>query len=174
MNLEELSRRFAEHEKIPMSISKLISSYIVNSNFSDVLPLFTQYKGDLLTDDLCIHKAEFDTCKFNVLQMKEIERPDTIQQSLKMMQSIKQFYPNIYVLYQLYGLIPVSIAGAERSFSLLKLIKTDLRNRTSDERLSDLTVLGIHKSITQQLNIEDIIDEFAKSKRKLNFINQLT
>ena len=90
------------------------------------------------------------------------------------MQSIKQFYPNIYVLYQLYGLIPVSIASAERSFSLLKLIKIDLRNRTSDERLSDLTVLSIHKSITQQLNIEDIIDEFAKSKRKLNFINQLT
>ena len=91
-----------------------------------------------------------------------------------MMQSIKQFYPNIFVLYQLYGLIPVSIAAAERSFSLLKLIKTDLRNRTSDERLSDLTVLSIHKSITQQLNIEDIIDEFAKLKRKLNFINQLT
>ena len=88
--------------------------------------------------------------------MKETERPDTIQQSLKMMQSIKQFYPNIYVLYQLYGLIPVPIAGAERSFSLLKLIKTDLRNQTSDERLSDLTVLSIHKSITQQLNIEDI------------------
>ena len=73
MNLEELSRRFAEHEKLAMSISKLISSYIVNSNFSDVLPLFTQYKGDLLTDDLCIYKAEFDTCKFHVLQMKEIE-----------------------------------------------------------------------------------------------------
>ena len=69
---------------------------------------------------------------------------------------------------------PLKLTSAERSFSLLKLIKIDLRNRTSDERLSDLTVLSTHKSITQQLNIEDIIDEFAKSKRKLNFINQLT
>ena len=70
--------------------------------------------------------------------------------------------------------LTLKLTSAERSFSLLKLIKIDLQNRTSDERLSDLTVLSIHKSITQQLNIEDIIDEFAKSKRKLNFINQLT
>ena len=70
--------------------------------------------------------------------------------------------------------LTLKLTSVERSFSLLKLIKIDLRNRTSDERLSDLTVLSIHKSITQELNIEDIIDEFAKSKRKLNFINQLT
>jgi hypothetical protein len=40
----------------------------------------------------------------------------------------KAFYPNIYVLLHLYALIPMSIAGAKRSFSILKLIKTKLRN----------------------------------------------
>ncbi|CAM2704456.1 unnamed protein product [Rotaria socialis] len=32
-------------------------------------------------------------------------------------------------------------SGAERSFSILKLFKTNLRNRTGDERLSDLAVI---------------------------------
>jgi hypothetical protein len=65
--------------------------------------------------------------------MKENQRPSTIDETLKIMQPIKLFYPNIYILFQLYALIPVSVAGAERSFSVLKLIKTKLRNRTGDE-----------------------------------------
>ena len=66
----------------------------------------------------------------------------------------------------------MSVASAERSFSILKLIKTKLRNRTSGERLSDLVVISINKNVAQKLNIESIIDEFAKTKRRLSFINE--
>jgi len=173
MTIEELGRRFTEHQKIAMNISNLIPSYIVNTQFSDVLELFNHYKDDLQTDDSSVHKAEFDTWKFSVLQMQQNERPSTIDETLKIMQPIKLFYPNIYILFQLYALIPVSVAGAERSFSVLKLIKTKLRNRTGDERLSDLAVISIHKNIAQKLNIESVIDEFAKSKRRINFTNEL-
>jgi hypothetical protein len=127
----------------------------------------------LQSDDSSVHKAEFNIWKFAVLQMKENQRPSTIDETLKIMQPIKLFYPNIYILFQLYALIPVSVTGAERSFSVLKLIKTKLRNRTGDERLSDLAVISIHKSIAQKLNVEDIVDDFAKSKRRINFTNQL-
>ena len=44
--------------------------------------------------------------------------------------------------------IPVSSAGCERSFSSLKLIKTYLRNRMSDNRLSNLRVLHIEKELS--------------------------
>ncbi|CAF1228488.1 unnamed protein product [Rotaria sordida] len=135
--IEELGRRFNEHQKIAMHISNLIPSYFVNTQFSNVLPLFHCYKDDLLSDDPNIHKAEFDRWKFSVLQMKENERPSTIIETLKIMQPIKSFYPNIYILLQIYALIPVSVAGAERSFSVLKLIKTKLRNRIGDERCND-------------------------------------
>ena len=37
-------------------------------------------------------------------------------------------------------------ASCERSFSAMKLIKTYLRNRAGDDRLSDLTVLFAHKN----------------------------
>ena len=86
--------------------------------------------------------------------------------------SIKFIYPNIYLLLQLHALIPVSIAGAERSFSTLKLNKTYLQNRINDERLSDLAVINIHKNIAQELNIENVVDEFAKSKCRLSFTNE--
>ncbi|CAF4284161.1 unnamed protein product, partial [Rotaria sordida] len=58
--IEELGRRFNEHQKIAMHISNLIPSYIVNLQFSNVLPLFYHYKDDLQSDDPNIPKAEFD------------------------------------------------------------------------------------------------------------------
>jgi hypothetical protein len=60
----------------------------------------------------------------------------------------------------------------ERSFSILKLIKTKLSNRTGHERLSDLATISINKNIAPKLNIESIIDEFVKSKRKISFNNE--
>ncbi|CAF3801836.1 unnamed protein product [Rotaria magnacalcarata] len=137
MTIDELGRRFSEHQKIVMTISKLIPSNIDNFQFSDVSELFNQYKDDLQTDDTCIHKAEFDTWKFTTLQMPEAKQPTC----------------------------------AERSFSILKLIKTDLRNRTGDERLSDLAVISIHRSIAHQLNIGNVIDEIAKSRCRLSSAN---
>lgn len=173
MTIEELGRRFTEHQKIAIEISKLMPSCISNTEYSDVSNLFKHYKDDSQSDDSSVYKAEFDVWKFAVLQMKEYQRPTTIEEALTIMQPIKLFYPNIYILFQLYALIPVSVAGAERSFSVLKLIKTKLRNRTGDERLSNLAVISIHKNIAQKLNTQDIIDDFAKSKRRLNFMNQL-
>jgi hypothetical protein len=115
MTIDELGKRFTEHQKIALNISKLIPSFIVDTQFSDVSVIFNNYKDDLQTDDSSVYKAEFDTWKFSILQIQEDKRPAT---------PIKLFYPNIYILFQLYALIPVSIAGAERSFSTLKLIKT--------------------------------------------------
>ena len=91
---------------------------------------------------------------------------------VKIIQSVKFIYPNIYILLELYALIPVSVAGVERSFSILKLIKTKLRNRTGDERLSDLAVISINKNIAQKSNIKTIIDKFTKSKRRISFTNE--
>ncbi|CAF3454261.1 unnamed protein product [Rotaria socialis] len=164
--IEELGRRFNVHQKLAMSIANLIPLYFVNTDFSNVSSLFQHYKDDLQTDNPNIHKVEFDTWKYHVRQMKENERPSIIVETLKIMQPVKSFFPNIYILIQIYALIPVSVAGAERSFSVLKLIKTKLRNRTGGERLSDLAVINIHKNIAEELNIENVIDEFAKSSRK--------
>ncbi len=85
MTIEELGRRFTEHQKIAMKISNLIPSCIVNTEFSDVSELFNHYKDDLQSDDSSVHKAEFDTWKFAVLQMKENQRPSTIDETLKIM-----------------------------------------------------------------------------------------
>jgi len=61
------------------------------------------------------------------------------------------------------------VALAEKSFSKLKLIKNDLRNSMSQNRLSNIAILNIERSRTDKLYREKIIDNFAYAKaRKKN------
>lgn len=62
--------------------------------------------------------------------------------------------------------IPVTVASAERSFSKLKLIKNYLRNSTSQERLSNISVLSIERGLTDEINIKKIITDFANAKAR--------
>ncbi|XP_022180747.1 zinc finger MYM-type protein 1-like [Myzus persicae] len=58
------------------------------------------------------------------------------------------------------------LTSAERSFSKLKLIKNYLRNSTSQERLSNISVLSIERCRTDEINIKKIITDFANAKAR--------
>ena len=54
----------------------------------------------------------------------------------------------------------MTLASCERSFSVMKLIKTFLRNKCGDDRLSDLAVLSVQKN--RSLDRDKLIDTFAE------------
>jgi len=63
----------------------------------------------------------------------------------------------------------VTVASVKRSFSKLKLIKNHLRSTMSNERLTGLSILFIEAELVQELNLEDLVQEFATKKaRKVN------
>lgn len=55
------------------------------------------------------------------------------------------FSPRIITLLQVYAVIPVTTAQAERSFSVLRRIKTHLRSSMASPRNNHLCVLATHK-----------------------------
>ncbi|KAG5879879.1 hypothetical protein JTB14_037715 [Gonioctena quinquepunctata] len=81
----------------------------------------------------------------------------------------REIYPTGNMLLQILCTIPVTVASAERSLSSLKRLKSWLRSIISQEKLSGLALLHIHRDIS--VNVEKVIDRFAKVKeRKLEFI----
>jgi len=62
-------------------------------------------------------------------------------------------YPNIRVLLIIGCTLPVSSAEAERSFSGLRRIKSYLRNRMSDERLSGLAIMHLHHDLDIDVDV---------------------
>ena len=72
--------------------------------------------------------------------------------------------------FQLFVIISVITASAERTFSKLKLIKTYLRNSMGQERLGNLAILTIGNSTPRDLNFKVVINTFAEDKaRKKEF-----
>jgi hypothetical protein len=64
--------------------------------------------------------------------------------------------------------IPVTVASDERSFSKLKLLKNYLRSSMSQERLNGLATLCIEKDKLDEINTDDIIDDFASRSVQRN------
>ncbi|XP_028966813.1 uncharacterized protein LOC108864008 [Galendromus occidentalis] len=62
----------------------------------------------------------------------------------------------------------VTTSTAERDFSVLKLLKTDLRSTMKGERLSGLTALKINREMP--LTVEEIVDYMAANPRKLEMV----
>ena len=75
-------------------------------------------------------------------------------------------FPDVLSACIIFLTMPITVAGAERSFSKLKLIKNYLRNSCGQERLSGIAILNIEKERTKTLNIEKIIDNFANAKSR--------
>ena len=77
----------------------------------------------------------------------------------------QQAFPLIHTFLIILFTLPVSTASAERSFSSLRRLKTWMRSRMGEERLTGLAILNVHRDIA--VNVDKVIDRFAKSKTRL-------
>ena len=94
----------------------------------------------------------------------------TINNVLKFMRAndMCSIYPTLSTLYHIFLTLPISSAGAERSFSRLKLIKSYLRSTMTEERLSGLALLSIERKFATELDYDKVMDYFAKMKPRRN------
>uniref|UniRef100_A0A1X7TJC3 HAT C-terminal dimerisation domain-containing protein n=1 Tax=Amphimedon queenslandica TaxID=400682 RepID=A0A1X7TJC3_AMPQE len=77
--------------------------------------------------------------------------------------SCKPAYHTLHELAQIALTIAVTSVESERSFSALKRIKTCLRSRMAEDRLSALATLSIEREIAESLDYELIINEFGSA-----------
>ena len=77
-------------------------------------------------------------------------------------------YPTLCQVYSIAVAFPVSSTTAERSFSALKMVKTLIRSSMIQERLESLLAMTIEKKILLSLDVEHIIDLFAKTLSELS------
>ena len=85
--------------------------------------------------------------------------------SRKLLQTKKYLsFPHLYLLVKLALLLPVSTSTIERVFSVMKIIKTNLRNRTSDGFLNDTFITYFEDDLFETVSNDDIIYCFQNMK----------
>ena len=79
-------------------------------------------------------------------------------------------YSTVCELVRIALTIAVTSTESERSFSTMKRIKTRLRTRMTEDRLSDLSILSIEKEVAQGLDDNMMIDEFSASDKNRRIV----
>ena len=69
-------------------------------------------------------------------------------------------------LYKLFLTVASTVVKNERSFSLMKMVKSYTRNKISGERLNDCIVLTAEKEITDAVNLAAIAKTWSTLKNR--------
>ena len=78
-------------------------------------------------------------------------------------------FPNVSVAIRIYLSILGTSCEGERSFSVLKRVKNYLRSTLRQQKLTALSLLCIEHELLRQVDVDDIIAQFATIKsRKVN------
>ncbi|XP_077499466.1 uncharacterized protein LOC144110444 [Amblyomma americanum] len=130
----------------------------------------SQHTADELEAALGVHAVDFDLCRLSAqfMLLSTILNSADSTTTLGILEILQRESQNILELMdqvvryvQLLFSIPASVASGERSFSALRRIKTYLRNRTTQKRLSHVLILHIHREKTALLSLDDVIREFV-------------
>jgi hypothetical protein len=184
--LISIKDRFESHAKQAFAISCLIPKYVHDKTFDDLAPAIQLYDCLLPGSSIEI-ETEFMQWKQKWIRISDdsnskttattsiTNTPTTKRKPLLISATAihsynecnEIFYPNIKTLLKIYSTLPVTTASTERTFSVLKLIKTYLRSTISETRLNGLALLYIYKDIP--IDIDAILNIFSRNKHRLEF-----
>ncbi|XP_022160576.1 uncharacterized protein LOC111040733 [Myzus persicae] len=119
-----------------------------------------------LSEDLVKKYFEGELQLWHTYWTNEKEIPKTSLEAFERCDS--ETFPIIYNCFLILLTLPATSATAERNFSSLRRLKTWMRSRISEERLNGLALLNCYRNIS--IDCEEVIDEFAKSKRRMDFV----
>lgn len=163
----ELFRRFKapENEAVYKGVLAMIPGSPRFLNEEDLIGIFCHYYPDESVSSRAL-KLEVALLR-DVLQRGGEDLPEDLRSFYSFLLPQERVLPNMVGLLRIALSLPISSASSERSFSTMRRIMDYLRNSTGDARLSNLGVLNIARERLESLNLDDVIDLFAESNRRM-------
>ena len=148
----EFETRFGPLQQKAAKLLTLVPSVVADGDL-DIKDVAEFYEDDL--PNLCT--LDFEARRWERRWSSVETKPDTLETSLKACDA--DSFPNIHTLLRIACTIPVSSAENERCNSVLKAIKTPMRSTMTNDRLSSLALMKIHRNFPVDVNkvVEDFI-----------------
>lgn len=169
----QLAKRRSAYEKLYENFNFFDNLSEIDTNELKNLAnkLISKYPDDLeeTLGNECIHLH--CQLKDSLANMEDVRSAQKICNVLHS-RNLRDVYPNVDIALRIFLSIPATNCSGERSFSTLKRVKTYLRASMGQDRLNALALLSIEAQLVQEINYDDIIDVFARTKaRKKKFSN---
>ena len=141
-----------------------IKHHVLTAKLKQVQKRLLQYYPDELEESLPEEMIHFSTLikqhHFNN-ECKKIQMFRFINEN-----EFMHAFPNVSVVFRLYLCLIISDCSGERSFSVRKRVKSQLRSSMGKKRLISLALLCIENELLEKIDTDDIIKSFALSKSK--------
>lgn len=160
--LQQMRERFSKSQIVASRLLHLIPSVLCAVEEVHLDDVVETYKEDLPNHALVTSEIWRWRTKWNKEDVKD--QPSTLQSAL--LNCDPDYFPNIHTLLRIVCTLPVTSCENERANSVLKNLKTYLRNSMGEERMSALALMKIHYSA--HIDLEDIVERFkAKCNRRI-------
>jgi hypothetical protein len=152
----------------------------LKERFSDSIGLkkYSELETILLSgkvSDLALNYPELqplNTLQIEISMLRTTQNLDRTKSSvddyakllMTMSPEVRGMFPHVEALVRLLLVNPASSASAERSFSSLRRLKTYLRSTIKQSRLNHVAVCHIHKSILNEIEVEELMKQFVMHK----------
>ncbi|XP_074366548.1 uncharacterized protein LOC141707339 [Apium graveolens] len=126
------------------------------------------YPGDFLGDEKVHLKCELQHYVLDLLVHPDLKNLSILSDLCHVLVITRKtdMYPLVDRLLRLVLTLAASTVTFERAFSVMKIVKTCLRNRMEDEFLRYYLLLYIEKKIAETISIDDIIDSLYLIKER--------
>lgn len=160
-----LQSRFSENNDVITSLSYLLPHEAILAEKEDYMIHMKKIQEFYGLDNFCV---QADT-------WFEVQRAKTEHEPIGAVELLDQTlcFPAVKQALLMYITLPATTCTVERSFSTLRRVKTWLRSTMTDNRLSALCMMSVHRekiSKDKSQFIETVIDQFGNDRRRLQFL----
>ena len=162
---QELLRRFDQKSfSLLRDIEQLLlkaangNNFVIKETISDI------YAGDLDLERLELQLKmlpDLVKCSNAAVPIKQVTKLETLCNVMVENPNNRNLFSEIDKLLRLYLTVPATSATAERTFSVLRRLKSYLRATMKQERLNSVILLNIYQSEFDDLDIHRIAEKFA-------------
>lgn len=148
---------FEIQDRLCIALPRMKAQYLLSHKIGQLTPLIVdeikhEYAPYIEAEAMDV---ELEVWKHKIAQGGVFER---------LAESVDETYqtlPNLHTILKILLTMPVSTASAERSFSSLRRLKTYLRSTMTEQRLTGLALMHIHRS--HEINTEQVLQDFDAS-----------
>nr|XP_023899115.1 uncharacterized protein LOC112010965 [Quercus suber] len=175
MNARYVARRGRTHAMELLRLSSALEPREALKSFrsSDLYLLVKNFYPQDFTDyDKQVLEKELYHFEHNVVQDQEFKKLKSLYELSQWLVKTgnSEYYKLVYRLVRLVLTLPVSTATTEQAFSVMKIVKTNLRNKMENDFLTDSLMFYIKKDIALTFSLDSIIDNFEDLKeRRVSF-----
>ena len=168
--IQSLKSRFSETNTPAFTLYKLHPAHLEKNNRSEYKALVQTIQQFYSLDNFEQEAMSwYDMQKQGLLSQSEnLEELNFID----LVQHI-ELYPAVRQAFITLLTLPATTCTVERSFSTLRRVKTWLRTTMSDDRLSGMRLMSVHRSrinSDKKSFMQKVIDKFGKDPRRLHFL----